>query len=353
MAPLPTEINDRARLSIFTWLCGCAALIFCMVVLGGTVRLTGSGLSMVDWHLLMGAIPPIGENAWTRAFEQYQQFPEYRLVNSDMLLSEFKFIYLMEYAHRLLGRLIGVVFVFPFAFFLFAGRVSTRLFPRLCFLMLLGALQGGMGWYMVKSGLVDDPQVSQYRLTLHFMLAALIYAYMIRVIIGLSPNLRLPQVSGLKYLSLVVLASLLVMMITGGLVAGTKAGFIFNTFPLMANQWVPDQIFDLSPIWINMTENPVAIQFVHRWLAIFVFLVISLCGFLLVRLNASKLATALGIALILMVFLQVILGILTLVMRVPLHLGVAHQGGAFLLLTLVSVVVSAFFQKLHTHNATQ
>ncbi|NKB78079.1 MAG: heme A synthase [Gammaproteobacteria bacterium] len=348
MISLSEEMTDKNRLLVLTWMVGCGALVFCMVILGGTVRLTGSGLSMVEWNLLMGVIPPLGQSGWLKVFGQYQQFPEYLLINSSMTLSEFKFIYLMEYAHRILGRLIGIAFILPFVFFVATKRITTSLLPRLCCLMLLGALQGGIGWYMVKSGLVDDPHVSQYRLTLHFMIAALIYGYMFRVITGLLPDLTMPDSPILKYSGMGVLIIILLMMTTGGFVAGTKAGFIFNTFPLMGNKWIPSQMFDLLPYWKNLTENPVTIQFVHRWLAILVLLIVCLYGIALIRLKALRFVTYLGAVIILAGCFQVLLGISTLVARVPVHLGVIHQGGAFILLTLITISVSAFFPKLYT-----
>ena len=342
-------ISSRDRERIFYWLLVCCIMVFSMVILGGAVRLTGSGLSMVDWNLLMGVIPPTSSADWEQAFFQYQQFPEYKYVNSDMSLSEFQFIYLMEWAHRVLGRLIGIVYFFPFLFFFWTKKLASGLFTRLVFLLLLGAVQGGVGWYMVKSGLVDDPHVSQYRLTLHFMIAVFIYGYMVRVMVGLRPELQLSLSPGKLPLGIVVVSFLLLMMSSGAMVAGIRAGFIFNTYPMMGESWVPDQLFGLTPLWKNFFENAITIQFVHRWLAIIVWLLTTVFAVLLMRtksLGATKLGGYLGAIILFVVSCQVLLGIATLVMRVPVALGVMHQGGALILLTSVVVAAASFMPKL-------
>ena len=326
--------SDRA---IRLWLSCCALLVFCMVLFGGAVRLTGSGLSMVDWKPLLGILPPLSHDQWLAAFEQYKQFPEYQLVNAGMSLDAFRFIYLMEYGHRLLGRVIGIVFFVPFVVFLVMRRVDSRLVPRLWLLFALGGLQGLVGWYMVKSGLVDDPSVSQYRLTLHLLIAFLIYLYMVRLIAGIRVDSgqvgHFSTAAGLAVLGLV-----LVMVASGGLVAGTRAGFIFNTFPLTGGQWIPDQLLALQPAWRNLFENPVTIQFLHRCLAALVLVSVLLLAIHTWR-SAARHGRLLAGLLAAAVLLQVSLGIATLLLRVPVVLGVAHQAGALLLVTAVTATI--------------
>ena len=233
----------------------CTALVFAMVLLGGAVRLTGSGLSMVDWQLIMGSIPPLNERAWNQAFEEYRQFPEYKLINHSITLAEFRFIYLMEFAHRLSGRMIGLIFLAPFLIFLYLGKLPVGLTAKLWLLFLMGAIQGVMGWYMVKSGLVDIPAVSQYRLTVHLIIAVIIYAYLIRIIVGLHSK-RLSCSKPAARIGSVLLGMILLMICSGGFVAGTHAGFIYNTFPMMGEQWIPDQILAISPGWKKRLREP-------------------------------------------------------------------------------------------------
>jgi cytochrome c oxidase assembly protein subunit 15 len=325
---------------VVVWLCICATLVFAMVLLGGAVRLTGSGLSMVDWKPLMGFLPPVSEIAWTQVFTQYQQYPEYKLVNTQMNLEQFKFIYLMEYSHRNLGRLIGLAFFLPFIYFLVSRRLSASLIPKLWILFALGAVQGGIGWYMVKSGLVDNPRVSQYRLVIHLVTAVIIYAYMIRVLVGLLPGLHIAW-TGVRSFGLVVLSIILIMIASGGFVAGTHAGFIYNTFPTMGGQWVPPQLDALSPLWRNFFENAVTIQFTHRVLALVVLVLVFIYGLILITRRRSDQDALVGTGLLIAVVLQVCLGIFTLVSGVPAVLGVAHQAGALILLTVTVISVSS------------
>jgi len=339
-------LTDRDRLALIVWLCCCSLLVFSMILLGAAVRLTGSGLSMVDWKPLMGIVPPLSEVEWHRVFDQYKLFPEYRIVNHRMHLSEFKFIFLMEYAHRVLGRVIGLAFFLPFVFFLVTKKLSAPLVPRLWALFVLGAVQGGVGWYMVKSGLVDDPHVSQYRLTLHLMIAIAIYLYLLRLVVGLlsRPVFRINR--KLRNLGITVLGLLLLTVTTGGFVAGTRAGFIYNTFPKMGGEWIPRQLWAISPIWTNLFENPVTIQFIHRWLATVVLLVVIAYAIRIYRARAFPYASFISMGLCFAVISQVGLGIFTLICRVPTTLGVAHQGGALILLSLLIVSVALMFPRI-------
>ena len=254
-------------------------MVFAMVILGGAVRLTGSGLSMVDWRPLMGILPPLSDAAWEHVFSRYREFPEYQLVNRGMSLDEFRFIFYMEYLHRLLGRLVGLVFAIPFFYWLVRGLLPEWLRPRLWLALLLGGAQGLMGWYMVKSGLVDDPHVSQYRLTAHLMLAVFIYYWLLTLAFrliwsGASIPLFLRLQDRLSQWGIALTVLIFAMIGTGGFMAGTRAGFIYNTWPKMGNSWAPEQIWAMVPWWRNLTENPMGIQFVHRWLAVLVLLAV-------------------------------------------------------------------------------
>ena len=334
MLTIQEKRNSRA---IAYWLLICCAVIFGMIVLGGITRLTGSGLSMVDWAPITGILPPLNNADWQEVFLRYQQFPEYRLINYDMSLNEFKSIFWFEYGHRLLGRFIGLIFFLPFLFFLFKRKIEKSLIPKLIFMLVLGGLQGLMGWYMVKSGLVNDPHVSQYRLTAHLGLAVFIYAYMIWVALGLLYP-KLSESSDCSRnpfarLSLIVSGIIILTILSGGFVAGTRAGYAFNTFPLMGGQLVPTGLFDLSPIWRNFFENIVTVQFDHRVLAFLLFLIIPVLWYRVGKIKMHVLVTTGRHLLLAALVLQITLGISTLLLIVPVTMAVAHQAGAIMLLT--------------------
>lgn len=321
------------RRVIGLWLMLCCALVFIMVVVGGVTRLTRSGLSIVEWKPLMGAIPPLDEQDWTALFQNYQQTPEYQKVNQGMGLEGFKRIFWWEYIHRLIGRLIGIVFFVPLLYFVLRRRVERALVPRMAGIFLLGALQGAVGWWMVKSGLVDDPRVSHFRLTIHLGMAFLIFAAMFWTALGL---LRRPAdgVPALARPALLLSGWIFVMVLTGGLVAGTRAGLFYNTFPLMNGQVLPSEAFVLTPWWSNFFHTVGAVQFVHRCIAWSLFLLVPWlwwkCRHAPLEGN-NRLAVNLFL---LMLIVQIALGIATLLLRVPVTLGAAHQGGALLLFAL-------------------
>lgn len=329
--------SDSNQKAIAIWLLICCVTIFAMVVLGGVTRLTGSGLSMVQWAPIMGIIPPLNEAEWMEAFRLYQQYPEYLIKNQGMTLDGFKNIFWFEYSHRLLGRSIGAIFFFPMLYFFIRGRVESSLKPKLIAMFILGGLQGLMGWYMVKSGLVKDPHVSQYRLTAHLGLAFIIYAYIFWVAIDLlfprEERQSLNNVDKLKkysgFLSLFVFFTVL----SGGFVAGLKAGFAYNTFPLMNGQLIPDGLFSLEPAWKNFFDNVTTVQFDHRLLAILLFTAVISFWVYAKRQNPSpRLRLGLNIMLGLLL-LQVTLGISTLLLVVPVPLAASHQAGALALFT--------------------
>ena len=251
-----TQHSDDQAIAL--WLIIVALLIYAMVILGGVTRLTGSGLSMVEWDPIMGVLPPLTEQEWQETFEKYKQFPEYQKKNVGMDLEGFKGIFVFEYSHRMLGRFIGLAFFIPFLFFLFKKRIRPQLTPKLIIMFVLGGLQGLLGWYMVKSGLVKDPHVSQYRLTAHFSAAILIYGYILWVAWGLmNPSPQNAWVRGIEKLrnhTKMAMVIIVIMIISGALVAGTRAGHGFNTFPLMNGHFFPPGLFSMSPFYLNFFD---------------------------------------------------------------------------------------------------
>ncbi|MDH3303725.1 MAG: COX15/CtaA family protein [Gammaproteobacteria bacterium] len=336
---LEKPAQDRA---VANWLLVCCSLVFAMVVLGGFTRLTGSGLSMVDWRPLMGILPPMNDAEWQRVFALYQQSPEFLKINSHMDVTAFKGIYWLEYLHRLLGRTIGVVFFIPFVVFVIRGYIRNNELPKYLLMFVLGGLQGLLGWYMVKSGLVDVPHVSQYRLTAHLVAAFLIYAYMFWVAMSLlfpAPGNTAKHPWYGKTLGLTVL--LTVTIISGGFVAGLKAGKIYNTFPMMGDYWLPPGLMALDPFWRNFFDNMTTAQFDHRWLALATFVAIAVYWFTARHVDLPRRARPAVNALLHTAVLQVALGIATLLLAVPVLLGAAHQAVAMLLFTVALYLVHA------------
>lgn len=289
---------------------------------------------MVDWRPLMGWLPPIGDADWRRVFEMYQQSPEYLSVNAHMDVDAFKSIFWLEYLHRLLGRTIGIVFLLPFIYFVAKGYIRRHEWLKYLLMFFLGGFQGVLGWYMVKSGLVDVPSVSQYRLTAHLVAAFAIYAYMLWV----AMSLLFPIVGNRRHAwfakSFALTALISLTVVSGGFVAGLKAGKIFNTFPKMGDYWLPPQAFGLQPWWRNFFENMATVQFDHRALAI-ITLVSVMVFWSKARQADLPLRSRKALnALLHAVLLQVALGIVTLLYAVPILLGVAHQATAMLLFTL-------------------
>jgi heme a synthase len=336
-----TSSNNQRIMAI--WLFICCATIFSMVILGGVTRLTGSGLSMVEWAPLMGILPPLSQTEWLETFTLYKSSPEFKLINFAMDLNGFKSIFWFEYSHRVLGRFIGILFFFPMVFFFFKGWVSASLKPKLIAMFILGGLQGLMGWYMVKSGLVNNPHVSQYRLTAHLSLALIVYAYIFWMALSLyfqnDENLnKESNIGTLKPRSIYLSLFVFITALSGGFVAGLKAGHAYNTFPLMNGQLIPDGLFSLNPVWANFFENVTTVQFDHRLLATALF--ISIISFYIVAIRKNPPARVkLGLHLMLaMLFVQVTLGISTLLLHVPVALAASHQGGALVLFTLVLFV---------------
>lgn len=336
--------------SIAYWLLVCCTLVFAMVVVGGVTRLTGSGLSIVEWQPVYGILPPLTDADWLDLFNKYQLSPEFQHVNYHFGVEEFKSIFWLEYWHRVLGRLIGLVFFLPLLYFWLRGKIPAGLKPRLVTMFILGGLQGLLGWYMVKSGLVDNPHVSPYRLTAHLLLAVLVYAYMFWTALGLlypAPDSADSSQPGtprsLRRAGKSVLALVVLTIASGGFVAGLKAGFTYNTFPLMAGKWVPDGLFSMQPWYINLFENVTTVQFNHRVLATLTFLAVLLLWLAARRADRHNSLPAFirrGFHLLLAAaIVQVSLGISTLLLQVPISLAALHQAGAMVLFTVLLYIV--------------
>lgn len=313
----------RGDFAVRLWLFAVCALIFAMVLVGGTTRLTDSGLSITEWQPIVGIIPPLDEADWQAAFDKYRQIPEFRIINPDMTLSGFKSIYWWEWGHRFLGRLIGIAFLMPLLIFWLTGRIGRSLLRRLLAVFILGGLQGALGWYMVMSGLADRVDVSQYRLAAHLGLAVLILAATFWIALDLAPRERpgVP-VSSARLASASGLTGLIFLQIClGALVAGLDAGQGYNTWPLMEGAFVPDGLGALDPWYLNLFENALTVQFQHRVVA---YLVV-----LWAVLHALSAGTW---VLLLTVLTQLALGIWTLLAQAPLGLSLAHQGLAMIVL---------------------
>lgn len=307
-------------------------MIFAMVAIGGITRLTESGLSITEWRPVTGALPPLSEAQWRSEFAKYQQTLEYREINADMTLGEFRTIYWWEYVHRLWGRLIGAAFLLPLIWFVVRGHVRGRLAWRLAGIFVLGGLQGGLGWYMVQSGLADRVDVSPYRLAAHLGLAVVIYALMLWAALDLLAARRGGPVM-LGRLTRVFVALVFVTMVAGAFVAGLDAGMIYNSFPLMDGRLVPAGYGDLDPWWRNLFENPATTQFNHRLLGVATLLAALGVIAAAVRARPSPAARRWIYALGAFAFAQVGLGIATLLLAVPIALAAAHQAGAVALFT--------------------
>jgi heme a synthase len=329
----------RGDRGIALWLFGCAAMIFLMVVIGGITRLTESGLSITEWQPIAGVIPPLSDADWAREFDHYKAIPQYQAIHAGMTLDEFKTIFFWEYIHRLWGRLIGVAFGAPFLWFLLARRLSWALAPKLALLFVLGGLQGALGWYMVESGLAHRIEVSQYRLVAHLLAAVALYLAILWVALDLWPPRETVSVSSasLRRALTALLVLALVTLGAGGFVAGLRAGYVYNTFPLMNGYVVPPDYAVLSPWYLNPFESLAAAQFDHRVLAELTWLAtVGMWLWSQMRDLASEMQAALN-AMAIVATLQLGLGIATLLLVVPVPLAAAHQAGALLLVTAILV----------------
>lgn len=329
-APQGERGHDRP---VAAWLWAIAAIVVLMIIVGGATRLTDSGLSITEWQPIMGAIPPLNEADWQAAFAKYKAIPEYELVNKGMSLDAFKSIYWWEWGHRFLGRLIGLVFAVPLAVFWSLGWLRPRLAPKLVALLALGGLQGGIGWYMVQSGLVDRVDVSQYRLALHLTIAFIILGVSVWLALSLGRDDRTARLKTVgradQRRAGVIAALVLAQVVLGAFVAGTKAGLTYNTWPLMDGHLIPPGLLAMQPWTLNFTENVATIQFNHRMVA-YVLLALAIWHTVtLVRSQDDERVVRSAVVLLVTLLLQAALGIATLLTAegaIPIGLGLAHQG---------------------------
>jgi heme a synthase len=330
-----TPENVRHARALRLWLACLALLIVAMILVGGATRLTDSGLSITEWKPVTGIVPPLSDSAWQEAFDAYQKIPEYLEVKRGMSLAEFKTIYWWEWGHRFLGRMIGVAFLVPFLALWAAGYIPRAWLTRLLGLFALGGLQGVVGWYMVKSGLVTRVDVSQYRLAAHLGIAVAILGYTLWLILGLGPQRRSTAARLASrapiWVAAAVLALVYLQILAGGIVAGLDAGFGYNTWPLINGAFVPNGLGEAEPWFLNLFENPLTVQFDHRMLGYTVVLATVLqAGWLALRRKDPELVTS-SFILMCLALLQATLGVWTLLLQVPIPLGLAHQAGAVLL----------------------
>jgi heme a synthase len=334
MTAPPSKLVDSQR-AVRAWLFSVAALIAIIVLVGGATRLTESGLSIVEWKPVTGALPPLDQAQWEQAFEAYRQIPQYRQLNAGMTLSEFKTIFWWEWSHRLLGRVIGVVYLLPFLYFLWRGGMGSELKRRLWLIFGLGALQGAVGWWMVASGLSERIEVSQYRLATHLVLALLIFAAVVWTLRRLSERPSVVVSARLKITSAALLVLTFAQLYLGALVAGLRAGLIYNTWPDIDGAFIPSgaRLWFEQPWWRNLFENTLTVQFEHRMTA-YALLAIALLHALDAIVSRAGAAARGALWLAAAVTLQALLGILTLINQVPLALALSHQAVAILVLTL-------------------
>ena len=329
-------MDTHTQKQITIWLLSACLIIFLMVIIGGITRLTRSGLSMVEWHPISGVIPPMTDSTWELEFEKYQQFPEYKQLNQEMTLSQFQIIFFWDYIHRLIGRMLGIFFIIPFTYFFIKKKLSPPLIKKLLWMFVFGSLQGLYGWYLVKSGLADNPHVSHYRLAGHLVLAFGLMAYILWTVLYVN---RDQFEKGILYnkkhfqpMLHWIIALIILQIIYGAFTAGLKAGYGWNTFPKMAGQWIPGGLFSLSPWYLNLIEHNLTVQFIHRMLGCGLCMLIPgfwryTRGFELTTQQDWAITALLNI-----VIIQFLLGIFTLLWVVPVWLGVLHQAGAFILL---------------------
>lgn len=331
-------MSQKTNKPVVVWLITGAILVALMVVLGGITRLTNSGLSMVEWKLIMGTVPPLTEAEWQSTFEKYQQFPEYQKSNFDYSLDDFKSIFWWEYSHRLLGRIIGIVFLLPFLFFWIRGYFTRRQVWQLGILFVLGGLQGFLGWYMVKSGLVDNPEVSHYRLAVHLAAAFILFSYIVWLIMNLISPLKSTVRIRTYYKALWLIYFLaMAQIVFGAFVAGLNGGLFYPTFPTMNGEWMPAVIhinYNNYGI-LSLVNNVTSIQFIHRWLGI-LLLAVTVAIFYFYGPSIMNKNKRYLKYLLIVIFIQALLGVSALLYSVPFSIAVLHQ---FTALILIGVLV--------------
>lgn len=335
--------NTKDFNNVALWLLTIVFMVFLMVIVGGATRLTESGLSIVTWKPITGMFPPLSEADWLAEFSSYKESPQYKIENLGMSLEAFKGIFWWEWGHRLLGRMIGFVFLVPMLWFWVKNQIPQGYKPRLILLFILGGAQGLLGWYMVKSGLIDEPAVSHYRLTAHLSLALVILAYALWLALDLLKPVATKTSKALKILTHITMTVLILQILLGGLVAGLKAGFIFNTWPLMGDSFIPEYLLGYDPWYRSFIDSAVTTQFDHR---IGAYLLIILGAMLVWKSRDNEVSKPVKTATLLtasIILGQTILGILALINEVPVSLGTAHQGGGAV--TLISVIYLMHLQR--------
>ena len=330
-------LSDRTGLRI--WLFGVAALVFAMVVVGGATRLTESGLSITEWQPITGVLPPLSHDAWVAEFDKYKEIPQYRELFSNLDLDGFRYIFFWEWSHRLLGRLIGLAFAVPLVVFWLRGALNAALKVKLLGVLALGGLQGAVGWWMVKSGLVDRVEVAQQRLAIHLLLASLTFAALAWIAASLAPRTLEKSAPWRRRLALTILGVTFLQIFLGGLVAGLRAGRAYNTWPLMEGHFVPPHnvLTALSPFWRNFTDNIAMVQFQHRMVAYVLLALAIVQALCTVPFAPGSVAARRAVAFAAVVGLQAGLGIITLLLGVPVWAGLLHQAFAMAVLGFATV----------------
>ena len=331
--------NNKKTGIVYLWLLTSCFLVFIMVFIGGLTRLTDSGLSMVEWNLISGILPPLNENNWIILFEKYKQFPEFKIINPNINLDEFKFIFWMEYIQRVWGRIIFLFFLIPLIFFIRKKYIQKKLQKHFFIILILIMLQGLFGWYMVQSGLVEKPDVSHYRLSVHLTIAFIIYGYLLLLTFyfyDIKKNKKKIIIKNKNFSFFIFLCSCLILLtvFSGGMVAGLDAGLVYNTFPLMGEKFFPTDFFDLDPNFINFFENPVSVQFDHRILGISTALLTFYIWFYSRKKNLQNKIKKKVSILLTVVLIQISLGIATLLSYVATPIAITHQLGALIVFSI-------------------
>ena len=338
-----TELNFNYHKPLMIWLLLLTIMVFLIVVIGGLTRLTDSGLSMVDWRPLLGTIPPLNQSQWLKVFNDYQQTPEFMYVNKNMTLDEFKYIFWWEWFHRFFARLIGIVFIFPFFYFYFKRNLNSFFYKRFAIIFGLGLVQATVGWWMVKSGLQNDPYVSPYRLTFHLSNAIIIYALLLWTSIEYFhlKSINFINIKSKKFLILTSIILVFITILSGGFMAGSHAGQSFNTYPLMNGKIIPDDIYLAEMGILNLFENTVTINFNHRWIATLTFVyTFSLFLYLFIS-KITGLQKSIIVLVLLILSLQFFLGVMALLSNVAIQYASLHQTNSLLLL---SILLLAYFK---------
>tara|TARA_A100001015_G_scaffold149215_1_gene165433 strand:- start:1084 stop:2127 length:1044 start_codon:yes stop_codon:yes gene_type:complete len=338
-----SALNQNYKNSIMFWLITLTIMVFLIIIIGGLTRLTDSGLSMVDWQPILGTIPPLNNNQWMDVFNDYKLTPEFLYVNKNMTLDEFKYIFWWEWFHRFFARLIGIVFIIPFIYFLIKKNLNSFFYKRFSIIFSLGLFQAVVGWWMVKSGLSDDPFVSPYRLTFHLTNAVIIYALLLWTSVEYY-HLKSANFISIRSKNVLILISIILVFITilsGGFMAGSHAGQSFNTYPLMNGKIIPDDIYLEDLGFLNMFENTVTINFNHRWIATITFIyTFSFFSYLIFK-KVINLSNKIIISVLLILTLQFLLGIMALLSNVSIYYGSLHQTNS---IALLSILLVAYFK---------